>query len=342
MRNKFRLFTRANGVWYVEDSDTGKQSSLKTKDKAEAVRLCNARNEAVKQPALNLALGKAYLAAHDPNLVTRTWEIVFSLWATIGKKESTITRKVKAAKCRAFDLIRAKVVTQTTSDDLLAVLKAGGTSVNKFLRDIHNLAINNGWLSWPIIAPSAWPEFTTKPRRGVTAAEHTRLLAVEPMPEWRDYYCFLWLVGCSQTDGATICAEHINWESKTLAYQRTKLGTSSEPASMSIGPTLEALLKRLPSAGYLFPGLAVMTEKSRATHFKKRTDKAGIVGVTLHSYRYAWAERGASAGYPERWAKAALGHASSAVHRHYSKQARVVCPSLEEYESKIIPLRKAV
>ena len=54
--------------------------------------------------------------------------------------------------------------------------------------------------------------------------------------------------------------------------------------------------------------------------------------MTLHSYRYAWAERAKSCGYPERFAQEALGHNSKAVHRAYAKKAQVIVPSLEEYE----------
>jgi len=57
----------------------------------------------------------------------------------------------------------------------------------------------------------------------------------------------------------------------------------------------------------------------------------GIVGVSLHSFRYAWAERARAAGYPERYAMEALGHSSSAVSRFYAKGARVEVPALEEY-----------
>ncbi|HEX9255171.1 MAG TPA: hypothetical protein VF938_06485 [Candidatus Angelobacter sp.] len=60
--------------------------------------------------------------------------------------------------------------------------------------------------------------------------------------------------------------------------------------------------------------------------------------MSLHSYRYAWAERAYTAGYPERFAQAALGHASKVVHQAYAKGAKVVCPPLENYERKIIPL----
>jgi integrase len=58
----------------------------------------------------------------------------------------------------------------------------------------------------------------------------------------------------------------------------------------------------------------------------------GIKGVSLHSYRYAWAERAKKAGYPERFAQEALGHNSKAVHRAYARKAQVELPSLGEYE----------
>ncbi len=57
-----------------------------------------------------------------------------------------------------------------------------------------------------------------------------------------------------------------------------------------------------------------------------------LAGVTLHSYRYARAQRAKVAGYPERFAQLALGHNSKAVHRAYAKNAQVKLPPLEEYE----------
>ncbi len=84
----------------------------------------------------------------------------------------------------------------------------------------------------------------------------------------------------------------------------------------------------------------------RATEFKQRCRGLGIEGVSLHSYRYAWAERARKAGYPERFAQEALGHNSKAVHRAYARKARVIVPALEEYEAKseqcaIIPVATA-
>ena len=63
-----------------------------------------------------------------------------------------------------------------------------------------------------------------------------------------------------------------------------------------------------------------------------------IEGISLHSYRYSWASRAKQFGMPERFAQGALGHASVAVHREYARDGAVLCPSLEEYERKIVPL----
>jgi hypothetical protein len=48
------LFRRGWGTYYCEDAETGKQESLKTRVKAEAVRIVGAKNEAHYQPLMNL------------------------------------------------------------------------------------------------------------------------------------------------------------------------------------------------------------------------------------------------------------------------------------------------
>jgi integrase len=89
---------------------------------------------------------------------------------------------------------------------------------------------------------------------------------------------------------------------------------------------------RLPGNGPLFPYLRTVRAGDRATEFKQRCDGLGIKGVSLHSYRYAWAERAKAAGYPERYAQVNLGHNSKAMTRAYSRKAEVEMPSLSEYE----------
>ena len=55
------------------DTHTGKRTSLKGADTHAARQIVNARNEAERQPALNLQLAKAYLAGTDNGITTRTW-----------------------------------------------------------------------------------------------------------------------------------------------------------------------------------------------------------------------------------------------------------------------------
>jgi len=77
MKKAFRIFPR-NGMYYSEDTETGKQKSLHTRDRDDAQRLVNAQNEAAKNPAfLNLQIGRVYIAAADPQSATRTWKNVY-------------------------------------------------------------------------------------------------------------------------------------------------------------------------------------------------------------------------------------------------------------------------
>ena len=66
--------------------------------------------------------------------------------------------------------------------------------------------------------------------------------------------------------------------------------------------------------------------------YYQRCAGLGIKGISLHSYRYARAERVKKAGYPERLAQEALGHNSKAIHRAYARRAQVELPPLSEFE----------
>jgi hypothetical protein len=48
--------------------------SLQTKDRDAAKQIVFAKNQAVKQPSINLQLAKAYLAGSDSGVGTRTWQ----------------------------------------------------------------------------------------------------------------------------------------------------------------------------------------------------------------------------------------------------------------------------
>src|SRR5207245_1309829 len=172
--------------------------------------------------------------------------------------------------------------------DLLIIIHANGNCVAHYLRRLHNLALDLGWLPWPILAKRAWPKIRSQSKRAITAEEHAAVIASEKNLERRSYYELLYETGAAQTDAANLTAKDIDWQNGVLVYHRKKLGPHNEPARLTIGKKLRSLLKSLPSSGELFPNIKTGSANHRAAEFRRRCRVAGIEGVSLHSYRHAW------------------------------------------------------
>jgi len=181
MKTKYTLFRRGE-VFYIQDTATGKQTSLRTKDETEARSLLNAKNEAQRQPVLNLHLARAYLTASDPAFVERSWQTVMEQLQSRGQ-DSSRERYASVFKSAAFDGLRNKRLLETTADDFLAVFKDGKVSIVYFLKRLHNFALSLGWIALPIVAPYLWPKYEPKDRRGITRDEHESILAKEKNAE---------------------------------------------------------------------------------------------------------------------------------------------------------------
>ena len=132
-----------------------------------------------------------------------------------------------------------------------------------------------------------------------------------------------------ERDLAALKGENVDWANSTVSFRRKK---TEVPVIVRLRSAALNLLKDLPAEGPLFPYLASVRAGDRATEFRSRCQQLGIVGVTLHSYRYAWAERALKCGYPERFAMENLGHNSKAVHRAYAKRAQTKISSLKEFK----------
>jgi integrase len=334
MKTRYRLIRRGirGGLYYCVDTKTGKRTGLGVSDEDEACQIIAARNNSERQPALNLQIARSYLIASDPAWMQRTWQHVMEQIQVHGK-DSSKARYRRALKCQAFDRLRSKKLLETTAEDFLAVLNEGKVSAAHFLKRVHNFALGIGWLFVPVLAPRLWPKPQTKSKRAITQAEHGRILEAEKNPERNLFYQLLWEIGASQSDAAALTHENIDRPTQTLTYFRMKTG---EQAQLVISKKLAAILNQLPTIGPLFPAIAPTNASARAAEFCRRCHLLDIKGVSLHSYRYSWAERAKTAGYPERFAQSALGHNSKAVHRAYAKRALVKLPSLEEYEERAV------
>lgn len=138
-------------VWWCQDTETGKRESLCTKDKNEARRLLDTKNQPHNYAGFHVQMARTHLLVSDPKALTRTWQHVMD--AIVSKKTGpTKIRWERAAKAKAFDSIRNLVVSNTKADEFLAVLASDRVSVNVYLRRLHNYAQDMNWLLAPVIA----------------------------------------------------------------------------------------------------------------------------------------------------------------------------------------------
>jgi integrase len=153
-----------------------------------------------------------------------------------------------------------------------------------------------GWLAAvsPVPGQQTQIQYLSGPdKRAITSEEHHLIIEREKNPERRSFYELCWHLGGSQTDIANLKAEDIDWPNQTIAFARRKTGSL---AMIHFGPDIEAILRRQNAVGPLFPYLQSVRSGDRATEFKERCEGLGIKGVTLHSYRYARAERAKTCG----------------------------------------------
>lgn len=339
MKARYRLTRRGSrgGTFYCVDSKTGNRHSLHTTSADAARQIVEAKNQAERQPVLNLQIAKAYLAGTDSGITTRTWQqAIESLTAT--KQGANQLRWRRVAKDKALAVLFPKIIIETPGELLLKVMQQGTVSTNIYLRRLHNFCLDMNWLPWPLIPKRQWPAIRFKEKRAITWEEHCKIVAREKNPERKAFYQLAWHLGASQSDLAHLTAEDVDWSARIICFVRMKTRwRDQQPPQIRFGKEVEEILATLPKSGPLFPYLQTVEPGHRATEFRQRCLGLGIRGVTLHSYRYAWAERAKVAGYPERFAQLALGHNSKAVHRAYARKAQVTLPPLEDYEKNMAP-----
>jgi len=194
MKCKYRLFQRNNGIFFIQNNATGRQESLRTRDKEAARRIFNAKNEAHQQPAINLQIARAYLMASDPLIVRRTWQHVMDE-VIKTKQGSTQERWQRAIKDKVLDSIRSLPLIETQAEQLFRVLEKGTVSTNVHLRKLHNFCLAMNWLPWPTIPKKQWPPVQFKEKRAITWEEHCRIVEREKNPERKKFYELCWHLG---------------------------------------------------------------------------------------------------------------------------------------------------
>ena len=180
MKTRYRLIHRGErgNQFYCVDSETGRRSSLKTKDRDAAEQIVLAKNQSLRQPSLNLQIAKAYLAGSDNGVTTRTWRIAIEA-LTNTKQGENKERWLRVAKDPALVPLLPQVIIETKGEILLKAMQTGTVSTNVFLRRLHNFCVDMSWLPWPLIPKRQWPAVKHKDKRAITLEEHQRIVAAE-------------------------------------------------------------------------------------------------------------------------------------------------------------------
>ena len=116
MKTRFRLIHRGErgNQFYCVDSETGRRFSLKTKDRDAAMQIVLAKNQSLRQPALNLQIAKAYLAGTDNGVTTRTWRNAIEA-LTDTKQGANKARWLNVAKDRALAPLASRASRSTAT-----------------------------------------------------------------------------------------------------------------------------------------------------------------------------------------------------------------------------------
>src|ERR1051325_10882199 len=113
MKKRFRLVRRGErNTYYCFDILTKKRTSLETDNPDAAQRIIDAKNDALRQPVLNLNIARAYLAGADPEFTIRTWQTALAL-LTDTKHGSTKERWIRAGKDRALTPLLSRPLAET-------------------------------------------------------------------------------------------------------------------------------------------------------------------------------------------------------------------------------------
>ena len=245
MLAQYRIFSR-RGVYYAEDRSSGHQTSLRTRCRVEANQIIAAKNQAAAQPVLNLTMARAYLTASSPEMMTRTWlDVMKEIETGYADSESSLKRWRKFMRSEPMEALVNVPLLMTENTQLLAAMrhKRAGVSVNKYLRMVHNRALDMGWLLAPVLARKMWPKFRYKNRRAITEDEHRKIVAAEHLTDYRLYYELIWCTGGTYSQSRP---ESIRFNSSTKHQRRRKSGLQTHPKSCTSPVHLRVLPKKRP------------------------------------------------------------------------------------------------
>ena len=298
-----RLFRRENGIWYVE-FERGKKKSLRTRNKAEAVRLFNK----LKREYL---AGKLMILKHGVRITLSEFIKEYLEWCENNRSQETFQKARHVLKLFR-EIIGDKHLESLKKKDLddyvshLLQLGYSKVTVNVHIRTLK-AAISKA-VEWEYIKSHPFKGYKQlkiqqKPPRFLMPAEIRKIEQAIDKPEWLLVFRLLIYTGMRRSELVNLFWKDIDLERDIITVRKSK---NFQSRVIPIHPNLKReLLKWYPAVGRVIP----FSSKHHITHkLKEYFIKAGFKDLRVHDLRHTFASLMVMAGVDLKTVQELLGH----------------------------------
>jgi len=299
-----RLFQRENGIWYVEFK-RGHKKSLRTRNKAEALRLFN-------------KLKREYLAGRLLVLKEGT-KVPFSQftheyldWVKNNRSEETFT-KARHVLNRFREVVGDLYLTAITKRHIdeyvnhLLNCRLSKVTVNVHIRTLK--AALSKAVEWEYLKENPMRGYKQlkvqqKPPRFLLPQDIAKVEEVIDKEEWLFIFRFLIYTGMRIGEAVRLRWEDIDLERGLIAVRKSK---NFQSRVVPIHPNLkQELLNRYPAVGKVVPYGRDYIEHKLKEYFRK----AGFPELRVHDLRHTFASLMVMSGVDLKTVQELLGHTS--------------------------------
>ncbi len=299
-----RLFQRENGIWYVEFG-RGKKKSLRTRNKAEAVRLFNK----LKREYL---AGKLIILKQGRKIPLSEFTSEYLDWAKENRSRETYV-KARHTLNRLKEVV-GDVFIQNLSkrhlDEYVSYLLSCGLSrvtVNVHIRTLK--AAFSKAVEWEYLKQNPFKGYKLlkvqqKPPRFLLPNQVKQVEAVIDKEEWLFIFRLLVYTGMRIGEAVRLNWKDIDLERGIITVKKTK---NFQSRVIPIHPKLkQELLKRYPAVGKVIGYSRDHIEHKLKDYFRK----AGFPELRVHDLRHTFASLMVMAGVDLKTVQELLGHTS--------------------------------
>ena len=299
-----RLFQRENGIWYVEFG-RGKKKSLRTRNKAEAVRLFNK----LKREYL---AGKLIILKEGRKVLLSEFIQEYLDWAKNNRSEETYTkaRHVLNRFKEVVGDVHLKSLTKRHLDEYVSRLLESGLSkvtVNVHIRTLK--AAFSKAVEWEYVKENPFKGYKLlkvqqKPPRFLLPDEIKRIESVIDREEWLFAFRVLVYTGMRIGEAVRLTWKDIDLERGIITVRKSK---NFQSRVIPIHPTLKSEFeKRYPAVGKVIGYCRDHIEHKLKKYFRK----AGFPELRVHDLRHTFASLMVMAGVDLKTVQELLGHTS--------------------------------